>query len=77
VAGFALLAAMGRAEARDLQFDTSRLYDPTVNYERVKNRVLQFDREPEPPPVGTTTADTPPQDAAVQPANVPPVPSAP
>jgi outer membrane protein len=77
VAGFALLAAMGRAEARDLQFDTSRLYDPAVNYERVKNRVLQFDREPEPPPVGTTTADTPPQDAAVQPANVPPVPSAP
>jgi outer membrane protein len=76
VAGFALLAAMGRAEARDLQFDSSRLYDPVVNYERVHDRVLDFGREPEPAPVGTTTIDTPAQDAAVKPADVPPVPAA-
>lgn len=74
VAGFDLLAAMGRAEARDLQFDASRLYDPTVNYERVENRLVEWERAPAPVPVGTSTASVPPQDAIVGAPSVPPVP---
>ncbi|RZM33119.1 MAG: hypothetical protein EOP67_24070, partial [Sphingomonas sp.] len=35
VAGFALLAAMGQAEARDLGLDGGVLYDPVANYNRV------------------------------------------
>src|SRR3546814_5436305 len=38
VAGFALLAAMGRAEARSLHFDTSLLYDPMIHYTDVRDR---------------------------------------
>ena len=38
VAGFALLNAMGQAEARDLNLDGGALYDPLVNYGRVRNR---------------------------------------
>ena len=74
VAGFELLAAMGRAEARDLQFDSGRLYDPAVNYNRVSKRVFQYDRDPTPVPAGTRTIDTPPQDASVAPSSPPPVP---
>jgi len=37
VAGFALLAAMGAAEARDLGLEGGALYDPRVNYRRVRN----------------------------------------
>lgn len=69
VAGFALLAAMGRAEAADLNFEGSMLYDPTLNYERVHDRVFQFGRDPAPLPAGTATLDTPPQDAAVKPVS--------
>jgi len=74
VAGFALLAAMGRAEAQDLNFDTSALYDPMVHYEEVRDRVFQFDRGPDPQAAGTSTLDTPPQDAGVSPSGHPPVP---
>ena len=38
VAGFTLLAAMGRAEARDLGLEAGPLYDPDVNYERVRGK---------------------------------------
>src|SRR5690606_12261129 len=44
VAGFALLAAMGRAEARDLNFDFGPLYDPTAHYDEVQDRVIDFGR---------------------------------
>ena len=40
VAGFALLAAMGQAEARDLGLDGGPLYDPLVNYKRVRGNDL-------------------------------------
>ena len=42
VAGFALLAAMGNAEARDLGLDGGALYDPAVNYKRVRNRISDY-----------------------------------
>ncbi|WP_443024851.1 TolC family outer membrane protein [Sphingomonas sp. Leaf37] len=65
VAGFALLAAMGNAEARDLGLEGGPLYDPVVNYKRVRNRINDFDSDSEPVPVAVTTAQTPPQTAAV------------
>ena len=65
VAGFALLAAMGNAEARDLGLDGGSLYDPVANYKRVRNNINDFARDSEPVPVSVSTAQTPPQTAAV------------
>ncbi|WP_179508568.1 TolC family outer membrane protein [Sphingomonas melonis] len=65
VAGFALLAAMGNAEARDLGLDGGALYDPTVNYKRVRNRISDYGGDGEPAPVAASTAQTPAQNAAV------------
>ncbi len=42
VAGFALLAAMGRAEAGDLGLDGGPLYDPVKNYDRVKTSIFDW-----------------------------------
>ncbi|MGB7372467.1 TolC family outer membrane protein [Erythrobacter sp.] len=68
VAGFTLLAAMGKAEARDLNLDTGGpLYDPTVNYERVRDRIWDWDRDPEPVVQSTRTVDIPPSDATIGP----------
>lgn len=65
VAGFSLLAAMGHAEAEDLNFDTATLYDPVVNYERVKGKWFDWDFDPAPKPQATRTVDTPAQTANV------------
>ncbi|MFA7602956.1 MAG: TolC family outer membrane protein [Novosphingobium sp.] len=67
VAGFALLSAMGRAEARSLNFDSSVLYDPQVHYQRVHKKAGDWDSGPMPEPVGTGTATVPAQDAAIGP----------
>lgn len=64
VAGFALLAAMGQAEARDLGLDGGALYDPLTNYNRVKGKWNDWDMDPSYKPTGTSTRDTPPQDAS-------------
>ncbi|MEP9360630.1 TolC family outer membrane protein [Sphingomonas sp. KR3-1] len=61
VAGFSLLAAMGRAEANDLNLDGGPLYDPGLNYKRVKNRWSDWGSDPEPQAVGTRTNQTPAQ----------------
>lgn len=66
VAGFALLAAMGDAEARDLNLEGASLYDPTLNYKRVRNRFNDFGGDGEPDAVATSTAGTPAQDATVR-----------
>jgi outer membrane protein len=58
VAGFALLAAMGKAEAKDLGLDGGALYDPTVNYKRVHHQIWDFGSDPDPQPVATSTAQT-------------------
>ncbi|MDB5678374.1 TolC family outer membrane protein [Sphingomonas bacterium] len=63
VAGFALLSAMGMAEARDLGLDGGVLYDPLTNYNKVKGSWSDFGGNPEYKPTGTTTRNTPAQDS--------------
>ena len=72
VAGFSLLAAMGRAEARDLNLDGGTLYDPQVNYERVRGKFFDFDDDPAPVAKSTRTVDTPVQDGNIPAQDVPP-----
>jgi outer membrane protein len=66
VAAFTLLAAMGQAEARDLNLDGVALYDPTTNYKRVRRSFVDWDSDPTPRPVATRTVDTP----ALNPENI-------
>ncbi len=61
VAGFSLLAAMGQAEARDLGLDGGVLYDPTVNYRRVRHNAWDWSDDPTPKAQATRTVDTPAQ----------------
>lgn len=61
VAAFSLLAAMGQAEARDLNLDGVTLYDPTKNYDRVRHKIWDYDRDPTPATLTTRTVDTPSQ----------------
>ncbi|HEX8484240.1 MAG TPA: TolC family outer membrane protein [Sphingomonas sp.] len=65
VAGFALLAAMGDAEARDLGLDGGPLYDPLTNYNRVRRSINDFASDGEPAAVATRTDQTPAQNAVV------------
>jgi outer membrane protein len=72
VAGFSLLAAVGRAEARDLGLgDGGPLYDPAVNADRVRGKIFDWSRDPNPQTQATRTVDVPAADAAVRP--VPPL----
>lgn len=86
VAGFVLLAAIGRAEARDLALDGATLYDPLLNYRRVRNKISDFADDPAPTTQATRTTEAvvgpmgpmapPPTDAAaVPPAPTQPVPA--
>jgi len=60
VAGFTLLAAMGRAEARDLGLAADGpLYDPQTNYERVRGKWNDWAREVDPVAQSTRTVDIP------------------
>lgn len=65
VAGFTLLAAMGKAEARDLGLDGGAFYDPEVNYNRVKGKWFDWANDPPPVAKATRTVDTPAQDGSV------------
>tara|TARA_Y100000815_G_scaffold7871_1_gene7427 strand:- start:4342 stop:5847 length:1506 start_codon:yes stop_codon:yes gene_type:complete len=65
VAGFTLLAAMGRAEARDLGIEGGALYDPLDNYDRVVGKWNDWDRDPDPEAQGTRTIDIPPANAEI------------
>ncbi|WP_271079055.1 TolC family outer membrane protein [Aurantiacibacter sp. MUD61] len=66
VAGFTLLAAMGRAEARDLGLeDEGPLYDPIDNYDRVRGIIWDWQRDPEPAAESTRTVDIPAQDGEI------------
>jgi outer membrane protein len=69
VAGFALLAAMGRAEARDLGLDDEALlYDPDINYERVRGKIWDWSFDPDPVAQSTRTVDIPAPDAEIPPS---------
>lgn len=59
VAAFTLLAAMGQAEARDLNLDGVTLYDPAVNYRHVRKLLLDETNHKEPVTQATRTVDTP------------------
>ena len=65
VAGFNLLAAMGKAEARDLGLDGGALYDPDVNYRNVRGNIWDWDDNPAPRAKATRTVDTKAQDGSV------------
>ncbi|PKP95353.1 MAG: hypothetical protein CVT75_02375 [Alphaproteobacteria bacterium HGW-Alphaproteobacteria-14] len=72
VAGFNLLALMGRAEARDLNLDTGGvMYDPTINAKRVNTKFWDWDRDPEPRAKSTSTVDIPAADAMIGPQLLP------
>ncbi|WP_242137181.1 MULTISPECIES: TolC family outer membrane protein [unclassified Sphingomonas] len=77
VAGFALLASMGQAEARDLGLDGGPLYDPVKHYNSVRGKIWDYGSEPNPPVTGTRTTDTPAQNALVTRALDPMLDSAP
>lgn len=65
VAGFNLLAAMGKAEARDLGLDGGTLYDPDVNYRKSRGTIWDWRDHPDPKPLSTRTVDTKAQDGSV------------
>ena len=66
VAGFSLLAAMGRAEAEDLGLEGGILYDPLLYYNDVRGRRNDWSIEPDPDPEATRTVDTAPQTAPIE-----------
>lgn len=67
VAGFSLLAAMGRAEARDLGLEGGPLYDPAVNYDRINDIFYDYQSDPNPEPQATRTVDSQAQKAEIEP----------
>ena len=71
VAGFALLNAMGRAEAEDLGLEGGPLYDPTENYKRVTRKASDWSQDPTPTPVATRTVVGPPNNPTVTPVTEP------
>jgi outer membrane protein len=66
VAAFTLIAAMGHAEARDLGLEElGPLYDPTVNYDRIRNDFWDWGSDPNPVTHSPSTVDIPAQDAEI------------
>jgi outer membrane protein len=65
VAGFSLLAAMGKAEARDLGLDGGTLYDPDLHYRAAKASFGDWGSDPTPVARSTRTVDTPAQDGSI------------
>ena len=59
VAAFSVLAAMGKAEARDLGVEGGALYDPEVNYRRVRGQIFDWADDPKPQQVATDTKSVP------------------
>lgn len=68
VAGFSLLAAMGKGEARDLGLDGGTLYDPEPHYRAARNTVWDWGSDPAPVAQATRTVDTPAQDGSIPPS---------
>ncbi|HEY0595835.1 MAG TPA: TolC family outer membrane protein [Sphingopyxis sp.] len=74
VAAFSVLAAMGKAEARDLGIEGGSLYDPEVNYRRVKGEIWDWADDPAPQQQATDTRAIPAATATVPvgPPSLPP-----
>lgn len=72
VAGFMLLSAMGKAEAKDLGLDGGPLYDPVANYKKVRGNMWDWADSEAPIPVGTSTRHVPAQTPNVE-TGLPPV----
>ncbi|WP_235927593.1 TolC family outer membrane protein [Sandarakinorhabdus rubra] len=64
VAGFTLLAAMGSAEARDLDLQGLTLYDPKANYKKARGSYFDWSGRDTPAVRSTRTVNTPAQNAA-------------
>jgi len=74
VAGFNLLAAMGKAQAKDLALDEdlgAALYDPQAHYDRDAGDANDWHRDPDPVRQSTPTSTTAAQDATVPPQPLP------
>lgn len=67
VAGFTLLAAMGKAEARDLGLEGGALYDPVADYKRIDDAWNDWSSKPDPTVQSTRTIDTTAQKAEIAP----------
>ncbi|SEJ32986.1 outer membrane protein [Sphingomonas sp. OV641] len=65
VAGFALLAAMGQAEAQDLGLEGGPLYNSAENYNAVRNRFSDFGDGETPTAISSSTSGVAPQNATV------------
>lgn len=65
VAAFSVLAAMGKAEARDLGIEGGTLYDPAANYNRVKGELWDWADDPAPQQQATDTRSIPAATASV------------
>ncbi len=65
VAGFSLLAAMGKAQARDLGIAEGAQYDPTIDARRAAHSWLDFDDRRAPQAQATRTSGTPVQSGNV------------
>lgn len=71
VAGFTLLAVMGKAEAQDLNLDGGPLYDPTINYNHSRHSWSDWSGGGDESTKGTRTTTTPAQDPSVTPGSDP------
>lgn len=69
VAGFNLLAAMGKAEAEDLGLDGGILYNSADNYRRVRNIWSDWNDDPMPVTQATRTVDNPERAIVTTPQN--------
>lgn len=67
VAGFSLLAAMGKAEARDLGLEGGTLYDPVADYQKIDGAWNDWSSQADPVAKSTRTVDTPAQKAEIEP----------
>jgi outer membrane protein len=66
VAGFALLNAMGQAQADHLNLEGGALYDPVANYKNVRNRFGDWSDNRKYQPQGTRTNGPTPKDDDTQ-----------
>lgn len=70
VAAFSLLAAMGKAEARDLGLDGGVLYDPNIHYNKVRGQLSDWADLPTPVQQASDTRTVPAANADVPASSV-------